>query len=237
MSFLKMSLNQVRSVTEALSHPEAENSISVTSTAGRGAHVVTSLLSPLVYLCDPWSKATWSSGCHGLPGPTSTTEALCQTHEAVPQRSCPPWALPEEGASGALPPKCLPLKELKLREKKEKEKIRKTGLCKQSSSPPCSTRLQKQKLPKEQAVYMGAGGSAGETQGEQWVTWPPSKEMTSRQHDIYTPPNLTPFLPLPHPRQRSSITWCHFWCSALAGHLPGCLHSYGPLSTAVLERD
>lgn len=95
MSFLKLSLNQDKSVSEPPSHLEAGNSISVinetpanisrTSIVRRGAYVVTGHWSPLVIAETPGprshgpqeprrSAASW---------PTNGRETWSQTHQAV----------------------------------------------------------------------------------------------------------------------------------------------------------
>lgn len=161
-----MSLNQVRSASEASSHPEAGNSDPVTSITGRGAHVVTGRLSPLVHFCDPWSKTTWSPGCQGLPEPTSTREALsglghCQRKGT--QRLSPQSTGLSDNSS------------FQKKKKERTEKTRKTGLCKRLLLCTLQHQPPEAESPKGTGVHTGAGGSAGEMRGDQWVTCPPPR--------------------------------------------------------------
>lgn len=188
MSFLKMSLNNINSVSEPPSHLEAENSVSVILERptqpfprryhGKGVHVVTGRLSPLVTAEIPGPRPHGPQEPRGsaASGSTSAREPDLRCIRQSTQRSCQGRG---HKAPGTLPAKGLPLKELTLSGKKKNTE--KPGICKQFLLPsPHTSSLQNHRLPQNQAVHMGVRGSAGEYResknespfSQSRMTWP-----------------------------------------------------------------
>lgn len=131
MSFLKISSNNVNSVSEPPSHLEAENSVSIILEMpaqplsrryhGKGVHVVTGRLFPLVSAETPGPRPHGPQEPRGsaASGSTSAREPDLRPVRQSAQRSCQGRG---HRAPGTLSSKGLPLKELTLSRKKITEK-------------------------------------------------------------------------------------------------------------------